>query len=281
MEAPFKKIGLAITFSPTSRVLLKEAYRLKKLFNAELVLIHVGEKNETSEKKIEEILIESSIDPAEILLIWGTGDPAKVIISKSKEYKLDLLVAGALEKEDIITYYTGSVARKLMRESPCSVLILVSSTPYERNFNKIFVNVHYEPECESAVQKAYQFALAEKPKEFVLITEIQVPGLSITVYDSGSTDETEQSRKVWKKEEEEKLNIFIKENNFSGLNISAVCLYGKSGWEVKNYVKENNGDLLVIASPKKKLKFFDRLFQHDLEFIFENLPCSILILKSC
>ena len=45
MASLFKKLGLAITFSPTGKALLKETKRLSEIFNSGLVLIHVGEKN--------------------------------------------------------------------------------------------------------------------------------------------------------------------------------------------------------------------------------------------
>jgi hypothetical protein len=38
----FRKIGLALAFSPRMEALLAEASRLKKLWNTELVLINVG-----------------------------------------------------------------------------------------------------------------------------------------------------------------------------------------------------------------------------------------------
>ena len=42
---------------------------------------------------------------------------------------------------------------------------------------------------------------------------------------------------------------------------------------------DTGGDLFVVTAPRRKLKFFDRLFQHDIEYVFEQLPCSILIVK--
>lgn len=127
----YTKIGLAITFSPNGLALLKTALRYQRLFNAGLCLIHVGKKNDFSVGKMNELLKEAEVKENTYELIWKDGDPAKTIISAAEERKVDLLIAGALEKESLIQYYIGSVARKIMRESSCSVLILSIPTNHQ------------------------------------------------------------------------------------------------------------------------------------------------------
>jgi len=120
----FKKIGLALTFSPTSIALLAEVNRLQRLFDSEIVLIHAGEQNSESEQKMKRIITESGLDPNCYTLHWKKGEPVKVILNACEEKKVDLLVSGALEKENFLKYYLGSVARTLVREATCSMLLL-------------------------------------------------------------------------------------------------------------------------------------------------------------
>ena len=51
----FRKIALAIAFSPRMEALIAESKRLKDLFQAELLLIHVGEKTVALEEKLNEL----------------------------------------------------------------------------------------------------------------------------------------------------------------------------------------------------------------------------------
>jgi nucleotide-binding universal stress UspA family protein len=275
----FNKIGLAVTFSPNGLSLLKNARKLADLLNAGLVIIHVGEKNSEKEKKMDELILEAGIEEGGYSLVWRQGEPAAAIIDICIEEKIDLLVAGALEKEPLLKYYTGSVARTLMREAPCSVLVLVNPENKIIKFNKICVDVDYTPLNEIAVKKAYKLALLENAEEFILVREFQVPGLAITVSDGGDSEDTESKRLIWQKEEEIKLKLFAEELNLTEIKPKLVCRYGKEGWELKQYVRESGSDLLVVALPPNKLKFFDRIFKHDLEFIFSQLPCSLLIIR--
>jgi len=56
MAQIFEKLGLAITFSPTGKALLKETKRLNEVFNSELILIHVGDKTSENEKLLNEVI---------------------------------------------------------------------------------------------------------------------------------------------------------------------------------------------------------------------------------
>jgi len=275
----FRKIGLAVTFSPNGKALLQEAGRLKRLFDSKLFLIHVGEKTDTQEEALLNLVRENGINPEETEIIWKTGEPAKSILQVCAEKGIELLIAGALEKEKSIKYYIGSIARKIMREASCSVLIKIAPKIPPLPYNHICVSALYTAEGEDTIRNAYELAQLENADKFVLLKEFQVPGLAMTVYDSGSMQETEQSLNKWRHEENDKLELYARELNLKGIPITTECLYGKDGYEAGGYAKKSGGDLLVITGPKNRLKFFDRIFQHDQEFLYENIPCDLLIFK--
>ncbi len=280
METSFRKIGLAITFSPTGKALLAEAKKLQRLFNAELILIHVGEKNESTVKRLEEMINTSGLETNKTTIEYEHGDVADSIIKKCKEKQVDLLISGALEKESMIKYYFGSVARKVMRDAPSSVLICPSTSINRTDYKKICVTVDYSPQGEFTIRTAYKFALLNNSTDLILVREFQVPGFAMTVQDDGSLKEAEKIRSNWKDEEKLKLDMLIRELNLVGLNVTSTCLYGKEGWEVNKYAEEVSADLLVLSAPKRKMSFWDKIFQHDIEFTFSDIPCPLLIIKS-
>lgn len=280
MNKPFKKLALAFTFSPNAKALLVETKRLKSELDSELVLIHVGKNTPETQQRITGLLNAAGFAPAEAKIIFANGDPADTIIKKCLEEKVDLLIAGALEKETFLKYYIGSVARKIMRQAPFSVLILTSPSEKPRQLKKFCVEVDFSPESENTVRKAYDLALLEKAESFILIREFQAPGLAITIQDTGSTRDMERAIEAWQLEEESKMTIFAKELNLKGIPVHTVCIFGRKGWEASQYVDETNADILVISAPKKRLGIFDRIFQHDMEFILKNLPSSLLIIRN-
>ncbi|MFO7447274.1 MAG: universal stress protein [Ignavibacteriaceae bacterium] len=279
MKPVFEKLGLAITFSPTGRALLKEVKRLKELFGASLVLIHVGKKNRETEELLASTVSQAGIDYNSIEVIWSDGDPGTAIIESSRDAGVDLLIAGALEKEKFIKYYLGSVARKIMREAYSSTLILTSPSENPESFKKFYVSADFSKASEKTIITSYNFALLEKASEFILIKDFHLPGLSSTVLSSGSAEETQHAREYWINQEEGTMKLFAKELNLSGIPVTVKALYGKEGWEAGNFARINNADLFAISAPARKLKFLDRLFTHEVEYLFEDLPANLLIIR--
>jgi len=279
MNSPFTKLGLAITFSPTGKALLKETKRLKTLFNASLSLIHVGKKTPDTENHLSSFITESGMEVSEVEIIWTSGETGNAIISSSKSAGVDLLIAGALEKENLLKYYVGSVARRIMRDAGSSVLILKSPSDNPGGFKKFFVSTDYSELSEYTIKKTYQFALIEEAEELVIIRDYRIPGVSSAVLDSGDTEDLENARGVWQQEEEEKMRMFIRELNLKGIRISTHCLYGREGWRAGNFAKQNQADIFAISSPARKYNLLDRLFPHEAEYTFEQLPSNLLIVR--
>ena len=275
----FSKIGLAISFSPNGKALLKESVRLQKLFGAKLVLIHIGEKNKISEENLADTIESAGLEKQNYEIIWDEGDTASRIIKNSKKVKVDLLVSGALEEENLFKFYFGSIARKLMREFTSTSLILKSPSMEPKSFKKFYLSVDYSHQSEKAIISAYKFAVKEKAEEFVIIRDFYAPVLTASIIDSGASDEINNLKEQWVNEEMEKMKYFIQELNLKEIEPRIVCLYGKKGWEAGNYARQNNADIFVVSSPAKKRRLLDKLFLHNTEFAFEKLPSNLLIIR--
>lgn len=278
MYSSFSKAGLAVTFSPTGKMLLSEAARLQALFGFKLYLLHVGEKDEVTRQRLEH-LVEENIFPKEVEIVWLEGEPAKAIVKKSKELELDLLIIGALEKEKGLKNIMGSVARNIMRNCHCPVLIFTKPESERFGFNNIVVSVCYDSKGEEAARVAIEIARHDHPADFTFIKEINVPGLPSVVFDSGSTYETGSMKKELIGLEKQKIKFFGLELGLQEDEFQNEVLYGVEGWECLNYASETNADLLVVTMGERKLSFIDRIFAHDLEFLFERIPTNTLLYK--
>ncbi len=279
MKFPFKKLGLALTFSPTGLALLRETKRLKGLFNSELVLFHVGPKDNESEVKLGKMIDDSGLAKQSTEIIWVQGNPANEILKVTKSANVDLLIAGALEKEPVLKYYLGSMARKIMREASSSVLILKSHSEVAVGFKKFCVSTDYSQDSESIIRLSYQFALMENANEFIIVRDIYTPGLSSAAMESGITSNADNVISIFQKEEEEKLIMFVRELNLKGILVIVKCLYGREGWAERDFVQNNNIDIFAVNGKTKRSYFFDRLFPNELEFSIKHLPSNLLILR--
>ena len=169
-ELVFKKIGIAIAFSPRLEALIAEASKMQVGLKSEMVFIHVGNKSEEDVKTINEYLEKYNL-LNNSKLIWQEGETVETILNICNEEQLDLLVAGALEKESLIKYIMGSVARKLSRKIKCSMLMLTEPKIESSPLKSIVVEGSNNPKTETTIAVAIEIAKAFKVKNVDVIQE--------------------------------------------------------------------------------------------------------------
>jgi nucleotide-binding universal stress UspA family protein len=114
---PFETIAVGLAFSPRMETLLSEAKKIADACGSKLVLIHVGEKTKEKEKTLEDVFFRNNIEEKKVKLIWADGDVVDSLLKLCKLNIVDLLILGALEKENILKFYLGSIARTISRKS--------------------------------------------------------------------------------------------------------------------------------------------------------------------
>lgn len=278
MITAFRKIGLAIAFSPRMEALLAEVVRLKNMWNAELFLIHVGNHGPEEESKLLELLSGVGLGGENaVRIFWETGNPCDRILATCKKEGIDLLVAGALKKENLVQYYLGTVARKILRKADCSVLLFTSPSVSPLPFRNIVVNAEDSPYVEDAIVMACQIGLKDRAAWLHVVGEIKMYGLTMTVAEQYSEDEYEHMRQNLVKDEVDNVEKILQRIPHEGLKVNIKLVSGKSGFELSKFAQRKQADLLVIGAPQRRFSLFDRVFTHDQEYIFEDLPCNLLV----
>ena len=274
----FKKIAIAIAFSPRLQTLLAEARRTQQLFDADLVLVHVGTHTEKDDQFMTEQLELAGLVNDRVRVVWETGDPAKMILSVCKKEKVDLLVAGALKKEDFFTYYLGSIARYILRKADCSVLMITEPSAESNPFERIVIHAEDSPYAIDAIEAGVHIGKLQRARQLHIVREIKLYGLAMSVSSGLTEDELSDARKNMVSDEIKNVERILKTMDTGGLKINIKVMSGKSGFELSKFCSRVDADLLVVGSPHRKMGIFDRIFPHDLEYIFADLPCDILII---
>lgn len=278
MAGPFRKIGVAIAFSPRLRALLAEAARLKILWNAELTLIHVGIKTIQEEKLLAEHLNAVGLsDFAGVKTFWEHGKPIDCILNRCKKEGIDLLIAGALKKEKFIHYYLGTVARKILRKAECSVLMLTDPSITPLPFQNIVVNAENSEFIGEALRAATEIAKADHTHWLHVVREIKLYGLTMSASENSSEEEYERLRQSLVRDEIASVQRMMQGIPHDEIKINIKLVAGKSGFELSKFAEKKKAQLLIVGAPPKRFSIFDRVFPNDLEYIFADLPCNLLI----
>lgn len=281
LPKPFKTIATAIAFSPNMEANIAESMRIRDALGDKLILIHIGDRSTEDQKILEEVLQKQAIDNDKVKLVWEEGDPVTAILSVCKEHNVDLLVAGALPREGLLKYYIGSVARRLVRKSNCSILLMTHPSQVKTHCQKIVVNGLDHPKTPYTIEKAIQVGEHFNSSSLVIVEEV-VPGkVGKRVEDDKSLEEVNQAKKDIQKKENKRINSILEGiEKPERMRVSQKCIFGKRGYTIGHFTQQFNADLLVMNSPDTRLGFLDRVFTHDLEYILSELPSDILIVHS-
>ena len=279
MMNAIKKIAVAVAFSPRIEAVLAEAARMKKMWSAELILIHVGTHGEKEISRLNQLLIQTGLNSSnDVRVFWEEGKPSQRILAVCKKENVDLLIAGALKKENLLQYYLGTIARKIIRKADCSVLLLVNPSPAPQPFKNIVVEADDRPYVEQSLRAACQIALKDQSAWLHIVRELKMYGLTMTAAEQCSEQEYEDMRHNLVQSEIETVEKILRQIPHEGVKINIKLVSGKSGFELTQFTQRKQADLLIVGAPERRFSFFDRVFTHDQEYIFADLPCNLLII---
>ena len=173
---------------------------------------------------------------------YEQGDPASAILSAAGKLKAELLVAGALEKEAVHRQFLGNVARRLVREATCSVMLFTKPEVEPKPLRHIVFMAEYSDAAQRALRRALHLAEKENCERLYVIR-------SYTSFDKARAARRSRSGKGTARtleEEEIALQEFILAAGETKVPIEARCIRGSTGFGASNFVQAVEADLLVV-----------------------------------
>tara|TARA_B110000503_G_scaffold112402_1_gene168446 strand:- start:117 stop:950 length:834 start_codon:yes stop_codon:yes gene_type:complete len=272
------KILIGIAFSPNLKPNIFEAVRLANMFDAELVGVHVGEKTDQKITDLNLLLKEADTLNNSFKVIWQKGKPVDIILQTCTNQNIDLLILGALQQENLFKYYVGSIARKITRKAPCSVLLLIKPSIIRVPCKHIVVNGLSDNRTEETIKTSFFITKKLNCKKITIVEEIKQEELHIKINDDTSLRRANIAKERIKNREDRRVKNILKEIDCSNLTLKTQSIFGKRGYSIGHYAKLKRADLLVMNAPTKS-GILDRIFPQDIEYILSELPTDVLIVR--
>jgi nucleotide-binding universal stress UspA family protein len=272
--AGYKKIAVASTFSPRFEQVLSEAGRIRDRFGGDLSLIYIGDRSDETDNKFRNILERLKM-PGDSPVHYGQGDPAEGIMRAIAEHDVDLIVAGALEKESALHPFLGNVARRLLREAKCSVLLFTHPELKPKPLKKIVFVANYSEHAQRAFRQMLKLAEAEKCERLYAVrvyTTFDEVRAAMFVDDGDG-----KPRPRTFEQEEATLEQFVLDAGDTEVPIEARCIRGNTGFAASDFVKSVEADLLVVPVHKSETSA-ERLPNH-LAWIADVIPCNLWLIR--
>jgi len=271
--SPYKTIAVATTFSPRFKQVLAEAKRIRDRFSADLHLIHVGTRNEDTPSKFAQVLAELDL-PADSPIHYKQGDPAEAILALLKREKIDLLIAGALEKEIVLHQFLGNVARRLVREANCSVMLFTHPQKVPKQLRRIVFVADHSQQGLAALKTTLMLAEAESCERLYvigIITAFDEARASIAGDASGSAMHKPNHG------EEDPLDEFVLSAGATDVPIETRFIRGATGLAASDFVRSVEADLLVV--PLLKHRETVQQMPSNIAWVSDVIPCNLWIVR--
>jgi nucleotide-binding universal stress UspA family protein len=113
----YQRVAVASNFSPTFAAVLAEARCFARHCGATLDVLHAARFDEEKAARFRAALGD------DVTIRWAEAEsPSAALLGLAPDY--ELLIAGALHREDGSRPFTNGVARDLLRAAPCDLLLL-------------------------------------------------------------------------------------------------------------------------------------------------------------
>jgi len=271
-SSAYKTIAVATTFSPRFKRVLAEAKRIRDRFAAELHLIHVGKPSQETPKKFREVLSELEL-PADSPIHYEEGDPAEAILAALAREKIDMLIAGALEKEIVLHQFLGNVARRLVREANCSVMLFTRPQKNPKPLRRIVFVADHSKDDLRALKTTLALAEAESCERLYVI-EI------ITAFDEARASMVDDPNAIparKPKHAEDALDEFVLSAGSTEVPIETRSIRGATGLAASDFVRSVEADLLVVPLPKSGGSV--QQLPSNIAWVSDVIPCNLWVIR--
>ncbi len=240
---------MGIGLSPSLSANIAEAGRLAASLAEELIFVHVEDGPAYSRQEIE-MELAAVKDRFPHRFLGRQGDISEGILDACEEENADLLLIGALPKEGLLRYYSGSIARQLIRKSNCSLMLLSQPESFPKAYSKLAVFADHHPKTKDTLIMSIALAQA-----------LQAQNLDVLAESFGTSNSLDFA-------------------NFTPIKIERHRIDGAAGYRLDQFSKDHGTQILILNSLDTKLGYRDRVFTHEIDYLLSELPCAILLVHS-
>ena len=300
-----KKILYPTDFGESAKDALRYAVMLGEEFGAEVVMMHVlslyqespvsptdefdkmenyaqkmdDELNRKAHKRIDELIEKHSGAALKIRKIIVRGfSPYQEIIRVAEQEKTDLIVMGTYGRSGVTHFLFGSTTEQVVRLSYCPVLSVRHHAPRTRELShikNILLPTDFSEYSKKALPYAVSFAQRYHARLHVLHVFEQRIHPSFYIVDKETPFDLD---KGLRDRALDALDEFVYEDLREKIDFKCEVASGKPFVEIINYARNNEIDLIVIATHGLTgLEYM--IIGSNTERVVRKAPCPVLSLK--
>jgi nucleotide-binding universal stress UspA family protein len=266
----FGKIAVASTFSPRFLPMLAEAKAVAALLERPLEIIHAGPENAENQERFSQAFAEMAVSCP---IHWRqAAQPSGAIIEAVRDAGIGLLLAGAMERDSQGRYFLGKVARVLVRDAPCSLLLFADPSREPTPFRNLAVIVDFTDASRHALRATLELATRARAESVHVLRVFTVFAQLLAEPHEFIKGQDTNALVA----EEARLEAFVQEFEAGAIPIVTRCIEGTTGFAAADFVQSIGSDLLVIASEAAS---GHAQFPPRMEWLENIIPANLLVIR--
>jgi nucleotide-binding universal stress UspA family protein len=245
---------------------LAEAGRISRSFSAPLHLIHADGFDSEKEERFRAALRKLTLDDL-AKIHFQSGEPCDAILKAQREEGIDLLIAGAMETQTVHRNFTGDVARELLRQAPCDLLLYTEPKEDPKPPEGILVTI---PDFSALSRYVFDRAVSVAERngsKRVTIIYVQTTFAEAKEKALGSESPTA----------EESLQSFLRDRR-TCVELDYHLLRGNTGFTACEYIQASGTDLVVM--PSQMPSAGRSTFAPALDWILQVIPANLWVIRN-
>ncbi len=235
-------------------------------------------KKEIHDSAEKQDLLVSDINALRFVVLRNVS-AASAIVEYCGDYNIDLVIMGTHGRHGLARNLLGSVAEEVVRLAPSSVLTVHDQDPFvplHEHLNRITVPVDFSNHSRIALEYAKDMAAAfDATLDIVHVIEER---LHPAFYNTGVFTVYDLEPDIESRLHSE-LETFYQETGEAPPEATYTILYGNPSKKIVQHIKDQNSDLLVIAT--HGLRGIKRALMGSVaERVVRNAPCPVLTVKN-
>jgi nucleotide-binding universal stress UspA family protein len=273
IDPPYRTVAVASTFSPRFLQVLAEGKRVRDRLCQQLHLIYVGTRDDETSRKFAAALLALALPDDSAIHYHQGEDPAAAILEAARAHEIDLLVAGALEKEVVLRPFLGNIARTLVREAACSVMLFTKPDREPKPMGRIVFLADYSDHGRAALLKGLRLAALEDCEKLYILRVY-------TTFDEARakarTEIPEAGGEGARTLEEEEIALekFIDSAGPTDVPMEARCIRGNTGYALLDFVQAVDAMMLVVPDDPDRVGL-----PAHIEWVTDVIPCNLWVIR--
>ena len=294
------RILFAVAFDDVMDQCIEKVVKLAKLFDAEVVPVHIIDYTALSmyapisiyQQDIKEarekmdvlcsILKNKNIKTCKPIV--KLGDIADTILEQSQEMDVNMIVMGANKKSKIEKFFLGSTAEKVVKKSSVPVL-LNHPNDHSHKFKKILCAIDLSPSSEQVVKTAIKLArILDSEIEFLHVDKSGlglkevIDGIRV-MYLGDDLDEVNRNYKEHINSLTKEVNTYLEQFDKQNLQSTVTVRTGNPESAIVDAALLEKDVLLVMGAHGHSGIIHDYIIGSTTDQLLRTTPCSMLTLK--